>query len=105
MRTLLKLALAVAAASAVVVLIHAQSLPSNVPATEEQKPKPAGNDPRFVVKITDEMIRHSRIEDALYFVSTAWSLGVLALLLFSGASRKMRDAAARATKRPFVASM
>jgi Zn-dependent protease with chaperone function len=98
MRTLLKLALAVAAASAVVVLLHAQT-----PHPKREDPKPP--DSRFVVKITDEMIRHSRIETALYFVGTAWSLGAFALLFFSGASRKMRDAVARVTKRPFVAAL
>jgi STE24 endopeptidase len=102
MRIFLKLALAVAAATAVVVLVnaHVHAQPKEPP--RETRPK---NDDRFVVKITPEMLRHSRIQNTLYFVSTAWSLGVLALLLFSGASKKMRDAAARATKRKFVAAM
>jgi Zn-dependent protease with chaperone function len=94
MRKLLFAALAVAAV-AVVVTVAAQ------PKEPEKKPE----DKRFEVRITDEMIRHSRIRDILYFVSNGWSLAVLALLLVSGASKKMRDAAARATKRPFVASM
>jgi len=98
MRILFKLALAVAAATAVVVVLHAQ--PVRTPAAGKKT-----QDSRFEVKITDEMIRHSRILDTLYFVGTAWSLGVLALLLFSGASKKMRDAATRITKRPFLVAL
>ncbi len=60
---------------------------------------------RFEVHVTDEMRRHTRIGNTLYFVSTAWSFGVLALLLVSGLSRRMRDAAARITKRPFLVAM
>ncbi len=94
MRKLLFAALAVAAV-AVVVTVVAQ------PKEEAKKPE----DKRFEVRITDEMIRHSRIRDVLYFVSNGWSLAVLALLLVTGASRKMRDAAARVTKGPFLRSM
>lgn len=60
---------------------------------------------RFEVKITDEMIRHSRIRDVLYFVANGWGAGMMLLLLFTPASRKMRDAALRVTKRPFLAAM
>jgi Zn-dependent protease with chaperone function len=98
MRILFSLALAAAAATAVVAVLHAQ--PARTAAAGGE-----GHDSRFEVKITGEMIRHSRILDTLYFVGTAWSLGVLALLLFSGASRKMRDAAGRMTKVPFFKAM
>ena len=97
MRTLLKLGLAVAAVAltaAVVVNASAQ--------TEE---RPQTTDDRFEVKITDEMVRHSRLRDVLYFVGVGWSLGVLALLLLTGASRRMRDVARRATKKPFAVAM
>lgn len=94
MRKLLFAALAVAAV-AVVVTVVAQ------PKEEAKKPE----DKRFEVRITDEMIRHSRIRDVLYFVSNGWSLAVLALLLVTGASRKMRDAATGVTKGPFLRSM
>lgn len=88
MRTLVKIALAVAVVSA-------------QPKREEPKP----DDQRFEVQITDEMIRHSRIRDTLYFVSTAWAGAMMLILLLTPASRRMRDAALRVTKKPFPASM
>jgi STE24 endopeptidase len=92
MTRLLRLGLAVAAvalAATVVVTISAQ-----------EKPKPR-TDERFVVKVTDEMRQHSRIRETLYFAGVAYGIGVLALVLLSGLSRRMRDAAARVTKKPF----
>ncbi|MFP5247569.1 MAG: M48 family metallopeptidase [Thermoanaerobaculia bacterium] len=98
LRTLLKLAFATAVVTtAIVVVAHAQDAPK--PEQERQQDK------RFEVRITDEMIRHSRIRDILYFVGVAWSGAALLLLLVTGASRKMRDAAARITKRPFLLAM
>jgi len=94
MRTFLRIAFAVAVVAAVVTTVRAQ-----------QHEEPKATDERFEVKITDEMVRHSRIRDTLYFVGTAWSLGVMALLAFTGASRRIRDTAMRMTKRPFVAAM
>ena len=90
----MKVALAAVAVAAVVSLLQAQ--PSR-PASSEEAP-----DRRFEVKITDEMIRHSRILDTLYFVGTAWTFGAVALLLVSGAGRKMREVAARITQQPLV---
>ena len=97
MRTLLRIGLALAAvavATAVVVTLTAQ------PRVEETKPREG--DQRFEVQITDEMIRHSRLRNVLYFVGFAYSVGVLALVLLSGISRRMRDLAERVTKRPFA---
>ncbi|HEX8252114.1 MAG TPA: M48 family metallopeptidase, partial [Thermoanaerobaculia bacterium] len=54
---------------------------------------------------TEEMVRHSRIRDVLYFVGIAWSLAVMLALLFTGVSRKLRDLAARVTTRPFLMAM
>jgi len=96
MRTLVKIALAVAVATAVVVVVAAQ------PKKEEE---PKATDKRFEVQITDEMIRHSRIGDALYFVGTAWAGAMMLILLLTPASRKMRDAALRITKKPFLVAM
>lgn len=96
MRSLLLALAAVAVTAVVVVSLSAQSAPK-----EEQK----SDDKRFEVQVTDEMRRHSRIGDTLYFVSTAWSFGVLVLILATGLSRRMRDAAARVTKKPFVLAM
>src|SRR5688572_4251635 len=88
MRTFLRAALAltaVAVTAAVVVSVAAQ---------QRQAPPPQ-EDKRFEVQITDEMVRHSRIRDVLYFVGTAWGIGIMALLLITPASRKIRDTAAR----------
>jgi STE24 endopeptidase len=76
-----------------------------IAASAQQPLDPARRDPRFEVKVTDEMRRHSRIEESLYFVGTAYSLAVLALLLVSGAARRMRDLSMRVTKKPFVVAM
>jgi STE24 endopeptidase len=95
MRTLLKLALGIAVV-AVTVAVVAQDL---------QKPEERSGDERFEVKITDEMIRHSRIRDTLYFVGNAWTVGMLVLLLKTGAAGKMKRAAERVTKKPFLVAM
>ncbi|MBV8518331.1 MAG: M48 family metallopeptidase [Acidobacteria bacterium] len=76
-----------------------------VAASARQPPEPARRDPRFEVKVTDEIRRHSRIEETLYFAGTAYSLGVLVLLLASGAAPRMRDLSLRLTKKPFVVAM
>jgi Zn-dependent protease with chaperone function len=95
MRTLLKIALGVAVVT-VAVAVVAQ--------TQQPKPQPQP-DHRFEVKITPEMIRHSRINDALYFVANAWAAGMMLLLLFTPATKNMRDAAKRLTKHPYLVAM
>ncbi len=57
------------------------------------------------VKVTPEMIRHSRINNWIYFGGFVYSLGVLLLLLATRASGKLRDLAQRVTAKPFVASL
>jgi Zn-dependent protease with chaperone function len=102
MRVLLRFGLilaAVAVATVVVVSVSAQVTGGGERERSETEEK------RFEVRITDEMRRHSRIGDALYFVGTAWSFGVLLLLLVTGLSRRMRVAAARVTTRPFLLAM
>jgi Zn-dependent protease with chaperone function len=96
MRSLLVALAAVAVTAVVVVSLSAQQAPQG-----QQK----SDDKRFEVQVTDEMRRHSRIGDTLYFVGTAWSFGVLVLILATGLSRRMRDAAARVTRKPFVLAM
>lgn len=59
-------------------------------------------DPRFIVHVTPEMIRHSRILDILYFAGFFYGIIELALLLVLGISQRMRDAAARVSSRPYV---
>jgi STE24 endopeptidase len=95
MRTLLKLALGIAVVAVTVAVV----------AQETKKEEPRSGDERFEVRITDEMIRHSRIRDVLYFVGTAWSFGVLYLLMKTGAVRRMRDVARRVSPRPFIVAM
>src|SRR5688572_18685217 len=64
------------------------------------------SDPRFQIRVTEEMIRHSRIRDILYFAGFAYGIGVLLLVLFSGLSAKLRDVATRVARKPrFVTSM
>jgi STE24 endopeptidase len=62
-------------------------------------------DPRFAIEVTEEMIRHSRILDILYFVSFAYSITVLLIVLLTKTSARLRDAAERITKRPFLMSL
>lgn len=96
MRTFLAIALGIAVVTVAVAVVAQQQQP---------KPEERTGDERFEVKITDEMIRHSRIRDVLYFVANGWGAGMMLLLLFTPASRKMRDAALRVTKQPFLAAM
>jgi STE24 endopeptidase len=60
------------------------------------------SDPRFIVHVTPEMIRHSRILDILYFGGFFYGIIELSLLLVLGISRRMRDVAARISNRPYV---
>ena len=98
MRTLLRIGLALAAVTIAGVVI-AQT--AQAPAKSE----PKADDQRFEVQVTDEMLRHTRLRNVLYFVGTGWSIAVLVLLLVTGVSKRMRDLAVQATKKPFVASM
>ncbi len=70
--------------------------------------KPAATQPkqrRFTVHVTAEMIRHSRLQDALYFVDFSYGAGVLFLVLQTRVSARLREAAARAVRWRFVAAM
>lgn len=60
---------------------------------------------RFTVEVTDEMIRHSRIRDIIYFAGFIYGLAVLLLVLMTGISTRLRDAAAGMTRRPFLLAM
>jgi STE24 endopeptidase len=93
MRTLLKLALGIAVVTVAVAVIA------------QDKPEERSGDDRFTVRITDEMVRHSRIRDTLYFVGNAWTAAVLIVLLKTRAAGKMKALAERITKKPFVVAM
>lgn len=58
-------------------------------------------DPRLVIHVTDEMIRHSRILDILYFTAFFYGVVELVLILRLGLSTWMRDVAGRVTSRPY----
>ena len=60
---------------------------------------------RLVVHVTPEMIRHSRLLDILYFAGTFYSFAVLLIVLKTPISVRLRDAAARIGKWPFLISM
>ena len=57
------------------------------------------------VRVTPEMIRHSRINDALYFTDVVYGIAVLLVVLAAGWSARMRDFATRHVRWPFVAAM
>ncbi len=62
-------------------------------------------DPRFVVHVTSEMLRHSRINEALFFGAQVYDVVALLLILITGFSARLRDAALRMARRRFVAAM
>src|SRR5438445_5510298 len=60
---------------------------------------------RFTVRITPEMMRHSRLQDVLYFVDVVYGAAVLLILLPTRLSARLRDVAARRVRWFFVAAM
>jgi Zn-dependent protease with chaperone function len=78
----------------------AQPKPSPTPNTRQSTPAVGHLD----VHVTPEMIRHSRINDALYFADVVYGIAVLLIVLATGWSARMRDFAAR-VRWPFVAAM
>jgi Zn-dependent protease with chaperone function len=93
MRRLL-FALSAAAVVTAAVVVLAQPKP--------EKPKPPSE---FEVRVTPEMLRHSRIDETIYFAATPYGVATLLLLLATGFSAKMRDLAQRLVRRRFVAAM
>src|SRR5216684_387832 len=65
----------------------------------------ASLDPRFVVHVTPEMLRHQRILNTMYLVGFAYEILVLAVILASGLAARLRDVAERAVRWRFVQSM
>jgi len=63
------------------------------------------NDPQLVIHVTDEMIRHSRILDILYFTGFVYGVVELLIILNLRISARLRDLAARATNRPYLIAM
>src|SRR5258708_13712980 len=65
----------------------------------------ASLDPRFVVRVTPEMLRHQHILDTMYFVGFAYELLVLGTILASGLAARLRNLAERAVRWRFVQGM
>src|SRR5205814_6867957 len=59
----------------------------------------------FVVHVTPEMIRHSRLLDVLYFVDFVYGVVVLYLLMRTGISFRLRDVASRIARKRFFIAM
>ncbi|MDQ6799539.1 MAG: M48 family metallopeptidase [Acidobacteriota bacterium] len=59
----------------------------------------------FVVHVTPEMIRHSRLLDVLYFVDFVYGAVVLYLLMRTGISFRLRDVASRIGRKRFPIAM
>lgn len=91
--------LAVAAAATVAVLAQKPPAPQPPPSDEKKSER------RLEVRVTPEMIRHSRLNDILYFVELLYGIGALLLVLGVGWSARFRDAAQRMAKKKFLAAM
>lgn len=59
-------------------------------------------DPRFVVHVTPEMLRHQRILDTLYFVGLVYELVVLFAILGTGLAARLRVTSERLVRWRFV---
>lgn len=90
-------ALAAAAVVTAAIAVVAQEPPKREPLSEKEK--------QFEVRVTPEMLRHSRINESLYFGGTLYGIATLLLLLPTGISARMRDLANRITRRRFVTAM
>ncbi len=76
---------------------------TSAPTPHSQPPTPGKR--HLEVNVTPEMIRHSRINDALYFTDVVYGIAVLLIVLAAGWSARMRDFAQRRVRWPFVAAM
>src|SRR5437763_16098147 len=103
MRKLILAALVVGAATVAVVALA--SPPVAPPVAPASPPAGKAASRRLQPHGTPEMLRHSRLQDILYFVDIVYTLGVLILLLRSRLSAKLRDLAERAAKSKFLAGM
>jgi STE24 endopeptidase len=100
MRKLILAALVVGVAAVAVV-----ALASPPPVAPASPPAVKAASRRLEPKVTPEILRHSRLNDVLYFVNVVYGLGVLVLLLRTRASARMRDVAERRVRPKFLAGM
>lgn len=92
-------------AIAVVAVAAAAAVAQTPKPSPQPQPREATGHRRLDVRVTPEMIRHSRINDALYFTDFLYGNAILLLILGSGWSARMRDFARRHVRWPFVAAM
>jgi STE24 endopeptidase len=83
--------------------VAARTAQTSAPTPDSRHPTPAPK--RLDVHVTPEMIRHSRINDALYFTDVVYGIAVLLIVLAAGWSARMRDLATRYVRWTFVAAM
>ncbi|MEA2336313.1 MAG: endopeptidase, partial [Thermoanaerobaculia bacterium] len=76
---------------------------TTAPTTDNRQPTTPTR--QLTVRVTPEMIRHSRIYDALYFTDVVYGLAILLLILGTGLSARIRDFVSRRVRWPFVAAM
>ncbi|MGA7616139.1 MAG: M48 family metallopeptidase [Thermoanaerobaculia bacterium] len=110
LRTLVLASVAVAAGAALVFAAVSSAAPApgareGAETPDAVKRVPANVPPEYQVTVTPEMQRHSRINNALYFIGTLWGIGVLFVILATGWSRRMRDLAQRMVRKRFLAAM
>jgi Zn-dependent protease with chaperone function len=81
---------------------------ATIAAVTQKPPQPGPekkDEHRLEVRVTPEMIRHSRINDVLYFADFLYSVGALLLVLGLGWSARFRDIASGAARKKFLAAM
>ena len=74
-------------------VVAAVALASPPPVPPASPPVEKAASRRLAPRVTPEMLRHSRLQDTLYFVNVAYGVAMLLLLLRSRASAKLRDVA------------
>jgi len=97
-----KLILAALVVSAATVAVVALASPQQVAPASPPAGKAASR--RLEPRVTPEMLRHSRLQNILYFLNIAYTLAALILLLRTRASAQMRDLAERATKSKYLSA-
>ncbi|HXH39419.1 MAG TPA: M48 family metallopeptidase [Thermoanaerobaculia bacterium] len=78
---------------------------ANPSPTPDSRPPTPANAKRLDIHVTPEMIRHTRINEALYFIDVVYGIAILLVILGVGWSARMRDLAARHVRWSFVAAM
>jgi len=80
-------------------------LAASSPAPTTENREPTATKRHLEVTVTKDMIRHSRINNVLYFTEVIYGIAILLVVLGTGWSARMRDFATRHVRWPFVAAM